>query len=60
MEGDILNFRYFDGEGNPLTYEQLLSMSIVTPAMEHVFATVTGRVGKTWKPSDRVEKEPPK
>ena len=35
-----MTFRYFDAEGQQLTREQLNAMRIVTPAMEHVFATV--------------------
>ena len=31
-------------------------MDIVTPAMEHVFATVAERVEKTWKQDDKLEK----
>lgn len=56
MEVDSLNFRYFNAAGEQLTNEQLKSMRIVTPAMEHVFATVADRVEKSWKQSDKLEK----
>jgi len=36
-------FRYFDSSGKRLTYEQLRSLHITTPVMEHVFATVESR-----------------
>ena len=51
-----MNFRYFDVNGKQLTDEQLKTMNIVTPAMEHIFATVAERVGKTWMPSGELEK----
>ncbi len=57
MEVDILNFRYFDAAGKQLTNEQLKSMRIVTPAMEHIFATVADRIEKTWKQDDKLEKQ---
>ena len=60
MEADILNFRYFDAAGNQLTTEQLKSMGIVTPAMEHILATVKERMEKTWKSVDRLEDHTPK
>lgn len=44
-----MNFRYFDAEGRPLTWDQLREMRVVTPAMEHVFATVEERAGNGWK-----------
>jgi hypothetical protein len=53
---DFLNFRFFDAAGNQLTMEQLDSMHIVTPAMEHVFATVTERIEKIWNEADSVAK----
>ena len=56
VEVDDLNFRYFDAAGNQLTRAQLKTMDIVTPAMEHVFATVAERVEKTWKQDDKLEK----
>ena len=55
MEVDILNFRYFDATGKQLTNEQLKSMRIVTPAMEHIFATVVDRIEKSWNQSDKLE-----
>ena len=56
MEVDNLNFRYFDATGKQVTNEQLKNMNIVTPAMEHIFATVTDRIGKAWIKSDELEK----
>ena len=50
-----MNFRYFDVTGKQLTNEQLKTMNIVTPAMEHIFATVADRVGKAWMKSDKLE-----
>ena len=50
-----MNFRYFDVTGKQLTNEQLKTMNIVTPAMEHIFATVVERVGKAWMKSDKLE-----
>lgn len=55
VEVDILYFRYFDATGKQLTNEQLKTMNIVTPAMEHIFATVADRVGKVWMKSDKLE-----
>ncbi len=55
MEVDILNFRYFDAHGNQLTSEQLKIMQITTPAMEHIFATVVERVGKSRNQLGRLE-----
>lgn len=55
MEVDILNFRYFDANGNQITNDQLKTMQVTTPAMEHIFATVVNRVGKSWKEADRLE-----
>lgn len=60
VEVDDLNFRYFDVAGNQLTKEQLKTMHIVTPAMEHVFATVTERMEKNGKQDDKLEKHIPK
>ena len=51
----MLNFRYFDAAGKQLTEEQLKTMNIVTPAMEHIFAAVAERVGKAWIKSDNLE-----
>lgn len=56
VEADILNFRYFDAAGKQLTNEELKSMRIVTPAMEHIFATVADRVEKSWKQANDLEK----
>lgn len=55
-EADIVNFRYFDATGKQLTREQLKTMNIVTPAMEHIFATVAERAGKSRMPSNELEK----
>lgn len=52
-----MNFRFFNADGEQLTNEQLQSMRIVTPAMEHIFATVADRVEKSWKQSDKLEKQ---
>lgn len=60
VEVDDLNFRYFDVAGNQLTKEQLKTMRIVTPAMEHIFATVAGRIEKSWKQDDKLESRIPK
>lgn len=57
VEADILNFRYFDSTGHQLTNEQLNSMRIVTPAMEHIFATVVDRIEKSWKQPEKLEKQ---
>lgn len=53
--GDILTFRYFDTTGNQLTAEQLKSMRIATPAMEHILATVKERAEKNWKAAESLE-----
>lgn len=58
MEVDILNFRYFDADGNQLSAEQLKSMRIVTPAMEHILATVTDRIEQSLKQADKLEPQP--
>ena len=50
-----MNFRYFDATGKQLTNEQLKTMNIITPAMEHIFITVADRVGKAWMKSDQFE-----
>lgn len=60
VEVDVLNFRYFDAAGKQLTNEQLKSMRIVTPAMEHIFATVADRIEKSWKQADKLEDHVPK
>lgn len=36
--------RYFDSQGRQLTFEELRSMNISTPVMEHIVATVIQRV----------------
>lgn len=51
-------FRYFDAEGRQLTAEQLNSMNVLTPAMDHVFATVLERVEKYGKVEGQIEKKP--
>lgn len=50
-------FRYFDAEGRQLTLQQLCSMGVSTPAMDHVFATVLKRVEKYGKEEGRIEKK---
>ncbi len=48
-----MNFRYFDINGQQITSEQMLSMQIMTPSMEHVLASVMERVLETrrqWNP----------
>ena len=60
VEVDIVNFRYFDATGKQLTNEQLKAMNIVTPAMEHVFATVADRIEESRRQSDGVENSEPK
>lgn len=55
-----MNFRYFDANGRQLTSEQLNAMRIMTPAMEHVFATVLDRVGKLRNQADDLENNLPK
>ena len=55
VEVDIVIFRYFDATGKQLTNEQLKSMRIVTPAMEHIFATVADRIGKDWTRPGKLE-----
>lgn len=53
-------FRYFDAEGHQLTAEQLSSMRVLTPAMDHVFATVVERMERYSKTEGRIEKKPPR
>ena len=55
-----MKFRYFDAAGTQLTPEQLKSMGIATPAMEHILATVTDRIEKNWKQGNLLEEGPPK
>lgn len=54
-----MKFRYFDPGGRQLTLEQLRSMGVQTPAMDHVFATVAERVEKTVNLADRIENDRP-
>ena len=54
-----MKFRYFDAGGRQLTLEQLRSMGVQTPAMDHVFATVAERVEKTVNLADRIENDRP-
>lgn len=51
-------FRYFDTEGKQLTFEQLCSMQISTPAMDHIFSTVLERVESSGKKEGAVETGP--
>lgn len=53
-----MNFRYFDAAGRQLTPEQLRSLDLLTPAMDHVFATVAERLGKSGNPGGPVETGP--
>lgn len=53
-----MSFRYFDAAGNQLTSEQLRTMQVTTPAMEHVFVTAEACAGKMWNKADNLE-EPP-
>ena len=48
-----MTFRYFDTTGNQLTAEQLKSMRIATPAMEHILATVKERAEKKLESSGK-------
>ena len=50
-----MKFRYFDAAGRQLTLEQLNSMGVLTPAMDHVFATVAERVEKNGNSEDLIE-----
>lgn len=56
----MMIFRYFDAAGNQLTAEQLKSMCIATPVMEHILATVKERAEKNWKSSESLEDCRPK
>lgn len=51
-----MRFRYFDPAGNQMTLEELRSMGIMTPAMDHVFATVLARMEKNGKSRELIEK----
>lgn len=53
-----MRFRYFDPAGNQIAPEQLRSMGVMTPAMDHVFATVLERLEKTGKFGEPIEKNP--
>ena len=53
-----MNFRYFDAAGTQLTPEQLKSMGIATPAMEHILVTVIDRIEKNWKQGSPLEVDP--
>ena len=50
-----MNFRYFDAGGQQITSEQLHSMGITTPAIEHIFASVLERMEKSEKQSKEIE-----
>lgn len=50
-----MKFRYFDAGGRQLTLEQLGSMRVLTPVMDHVFATVAERVEKNRNSEDLIE-----
>ena len=50
-----MKFRYFDKGGRQLTIEQLHSMRVLTPDMDHVFATVAERVEKNRNSEDLIE-----
>lgn len=52
-------FRCFDADGKQLTADQLKSMRIATPEMEHIFAAVTERIEKNWKQADKLENHAP-
>ena len=47
----------YDGRCRELTPEQVQSLRLLTPAMEHVFATVAERLGKPGNPGRPVENE---
>lgn len=53
-----MEFRYFDASGRQLTVEQLCSMQVLTPAMNHVFATVLERMEKREMTQGPIEKDP--
>lgn len=58
MEGMQMKFRYFDPAGRQITLEQLRSMQVITPAMDHVFATVLERLEKNERFEAAIEKAP--
>ena len=51
-----VKFRYFDPAGRQIAPEQLRSMQIMTPAMDHVFATVRERLEKNERSGQPIEK----
>lgn len=51
-----MKFRYFDPVGNQIAPEQLRSMRVMTPVMNHVFATVLKRLEKTERSGEPIEK----
>lgn len=51
-----MRFRYFDAEGREMTFEQLRTMNISTPAIEHIFASVVDRLEKSEKQSKEIER----
>lgn len=51
-----MRFRYFDAEDREMTLEQLRSMNISTPAIEHIFASVVDRLEKSEKPLKEIER----
>lgn len=53
-----MKFRYFDQAGHQITPEQLRTMQVMTPAMDHVFATVLERLEKNERSGDPIEKAP--
>lgn len=58
MEGMQMKFRYFDPAGHQIAPEQLHTMQVMTPAMDHVFATVLERLEKNERSGSSVEKLP--
>lgn len=55
-EGMWVKFRYFDPAGRQIAPEQLRFMQIMTPAMDHVFATVRERLEKNERSGQPIEK----
>lgn len=53
-----MKFRYFDPAGRQITLEQLRSMQVMTPAMDHVVATVLERLEKNERFEAAIEKTP--
>lgn len=58
VEGMQMKFRYFDAAGRQITPEQLRSMRVMAPAMDHIFATVLERLGKNKKCEAPIENAP--